>query len=64
MLIMTSIIRLGRVELPKTPIDDDSYERILTCLRIISDPDEKTEEVFLEACRKSFATLMSVTKVG
>ena len=61
MLIMTSIIRMGRTEMAKTPMDDDSYERILTCLRVLSKPNDLMEKVFLESCKSSFVSMMEVS---
>jgi coatomer subunit beta len=62
MLIMTSIIRVGRTEMAKTPMDDDSYERILTCLRVLSNPSDLMEKVFLELCKNSFVSMMEVSR--
>ncbi|KAI8824581.1 adaptin N terminal region-domain-containing protein [Fimicolochytrium jonesii] len=61
MLIMTSIIRVGQSEFPTQPIDEDSRERILTCLRTLSavPQDDVLREVFLRDCRKAFTKLVA-----
>ncbi|TPX58671.1 hypothetical protein PhCBS80983_g02984 [Powellomyces hirtus] len=60
MLIMTSIIRVGRSDLPFPPIDEDSHERILTCLRTLSSipEDDLMKEIFLVDCRRAFTSLV------
>lgn len=66
MLIMTSIIRLGRSELPVSPMDEDAYDRVMSCLRILSasgDVDAQGEQalvkkVFLDECRNTYAELL------
>ncbi|KAJ3044511.1 coatomer subunit beta [Rhizophlyctis rosea] len=60
MLIMTSIIRVGKSEVPSSPIDEDSHDRIMTCLRVLSSvPDETVlKEVFLTECRRAFTELI------
>lgn len=51
LLILTSIIRLGQSHLPPNPIDQDSYEKIILCIRVLCKPDEFLEwaEGFFEA---------------
>lgn len=44
LLMMTSILRLGRSSLPTYTMDEDSLERVLTCLRIVSDMDTEYEK--------------------
>ncbi|KAJ3183421.1 coatomer subunit beta [Geranomyces variabilis] len=60
MLIMTSIIRVGRSDVPTNQIDEDSHERILTCLRTLSaiPEDDLMKEIFLTDCRRTFTKLV------
>ncbi|TPX37843.1 hypothetical protein SeMB42_g06849 [Synchytrium endobioticum] len=61
MLIMTSIIRVGRSEFPSSPIDEDSHDRIMACLRLLSsitDEDSQVKRAFLIEARKAFAQMM------
>lgn len=57
-LIMASLLRAGKSEFAAQPIDADSYERISACLRVLLEPSEVTEKVFLEQCRAAFAALL------
>jgi coatomer subunit beta len=56
MLIMTSIIRVGQSQFVKTPIDEDSIDRIMSCIRSLAEFQQKKEleSVFLEDTRKAF----------
>lgn len=64
MLIMTSIIRVGQSPHVAAKIDEDSKERIMTCLQILGratiSPDEAyaAAEVFLEASREAYAHML------
>lgn len=60
MLIMISIIRVGQSHFVKTQIDEDSIDRIMTCVRSLSEfaQRKELETVFLEDTRKSFRTMV------
>ncbi|KAJ3382672.1 coatomer subunit beta [Lobulomyces angularis] len=62
MLIMTSIIRIGKSDFPISKIDEDSHERILTCLRVLSIKKSENSnfmnEIFLEDCRNAYKNLV------
>ena len=59
MLLCCSVIRLGRsASMPHLTIDEDSYERIVTCLRVLSEDDVVSREMFAGQCRSSFAMMM------
>eukprot|EP00842_Homolaphlyctis_polyrhiza_P006041 jgi/Hompol1/6438/HPOL_003533-RA len=60
MLIMTSIIRVGKSELVTAQIDEDSHSRILGCLRVLStSPAEgPMVQAFLEGCRHAFTNMV------
>ena len=60
MLIMISIIRVGQSHFVKAPIDEDSLDRIMTCVRTLSEFAEKKEleTVFLEDTSKAFKTMV------
>lgn len=62
MLIMISIMRVGQSHFVKAPIDEDSVDRILTCVRSLAEFSEKKElEVtFLEDTRKAFRAMVQV----
>ena len=44
--------------MPHLTIDEDSYERIVTCLRVLSEDDVVSREMFAGQCRSSFAMMM------
>ncbi|KAK3059518.1 hypothetical protein LTS18_010687, partial [Coniosporium uncinatum] len=60
MLIMISIIRVGQSQFCKTPIDEDTIDRIMTCVRSLAELDKKKdlETVFLEDTRKAFRVMV------
>jgi coatomer subunit beta len=59
MLVCCAVIRLGRTPaMPHLTIDEDSYERIVACLRVLSDGDDASKELFAGQCRSSFAMLL------
>ena len=60
MLIMISIIRVGQSQFVKMPIDEDSIDRIMTCVRSLAEFVEKKEleTVFLDETRKAFRAMV------
>ena len=62
MLIMISIIRVGQSHFVKQPIDEDSVDRIMSCVRSLAEFVEKREleTVFLDDTRKAFRAMVQV----
>ncbi|OBT73271.1 hypothetical protein VF21_08423 [Pseudogymnoascus sp. 05NY08] len=62
MLIMISIIRVGQSQFVKAPIDEDSVDRIMSCVRSLAEFAQKKEleTVFLEDTRKAFRAMVQV----
>ncbi|WFD01369.1 coatomer subunit beta [Malassezia obtusa] len=64
MLMMTSIIRVGHSKFVATQIDEDSEERVMTCLKILGQSTLSHEEamaaadVFLHDTREAYAQLL------
>lgn len=60
MLIMVSIIRVGQSQFVKAPIDEDSIDRIMTCIKSLAEfgQNKSLESVFLEDTRKAFRTMV------
>jgi coatomer subunit beta len=60
MLIMISIIRVGQSQFVKAPIDEDSVDRIMSCVRSLAEFAQRRElEVsFLEDTRKAFRAMV------
>ncbi|KKY27117.1 putative coatomer beta subunit [Phaeomoniella chlamydospora] len=62
MLIMISIIRVGQSQFVKAPIDEDSVDRIMTCVRSLAEfaRHKELETTFLEDTRKAFRAMFQV----
>ena len=62
MLIMISIIRVGQSQFVKAPVDEDSVDRIMSCVRSLGDMKHKKdlETVFLEDTSKAFRAMVQV----
>ncbi|KAJ5902156.1 hypothetical protein N7495_002684 [Penicillium taxi] len=62
MLILISIMRVGQSQFVKAPIDEDSVDRIMTCVRSLAEFTEKKdlETTFLEDTRKAFRAIVQV----
>ena len=65
MLIMTSIIRAGKSSHVTLQIDEDSYSRIITCIRVLSSvPHEKVMvQSFLNDTKVAFGKLIQAREV-
>ncbi|MEW5304789.1 MAG: hypothetical protein WDW36_007376 [Sanguina aurantia] len=63
MLVIVSMLRLGESAALPSPMDDDSRERMLLCLKVLSSPTEDLTQVFLHDCRSAFAALTSDKQV-
>jgi coatomer subunit beta len=65
MLIMTSIIRVGQSQFVSAPIDEDSQERISTCLQSLASFEHKSAEegevrdMFLKDTQQAYAKLVA-----
>ena len=62
MLIMISIIRVGQSQFVKAPIDEDSLDRIMSCVRSLAEFSEhkELETSFLDDTRKAFRAMVQV----
>ncbi|EEP81072.1 coatomer beta subunit [Uncinocarpus reesii 1704] len=62
MLIMISIVRVGQSPFVKTNIDEDSVDRIMSCLRSLAEFTERKEleTTFLEDTRQAFRAMVQV----
>ncbi|KAK3986567.1 coatomer subunit beta [Cladorrhinum sp. PSN332] len=62
MLIMISIVRVGQSKFVKAPIDEDSVDRIMSCVRSLSEfaQHKELETVYLEDTRKAFRAMVQV----
>lgn len=62
MLIMISIIRVGQSQFVKAPIDEDSVDRIMSCVRSLAEftAHKELESVYLDDTRKAFRAMVQV----
>jgi coatomer subunit beta len=62
MLIMISIVRAGQSQFVKAPIDEDSIDRIMSCVRSLAEfaKQKDLETAFLEDTRKAFSDMVQV----
>ncbi|KAK1071953.1 coatomer subunit beta [Friedmanniomyces endolithicus] len=62
MLIMISIIRAGQSQFVKLPIDEDSVDRIMSCVRSLSEfaQRKELEKAFLDDTRRAFRDMVQV----
>lgn len=65
MLIMTSVIRVGQSKYVTVPIDEDSNERILSCIQTLSELRERSEvnDIFLRETRVAYGKMLSAQEV-
>jgi coatomer subunit beta len=62
MLIMISIIRVGQSQFVKAPIDEDSVDRVMSCVRSLGEftENKQLETVYLDDTRKAFRAMVLV----
>ena len=62
MLIMISIIRVGQSQFVKAPIDEDSVDRVMSCVRSLAEFNQhkELETVYLKDTRKAFRDMVQV----
>lgn len=60
MLIMISIVRVGQSQFVKAPIDEDTVDRIMACVRSLSEftKHKSLEHVFLDDTKKAFRAIV------
>ena len=61
MLMMTSIIRVGQSKFVTVPIDEDSQERIMGCIRVLSEMtlERSVNEIFLLDTKAAYAKMVA-----
>ncbi|CAG8532070.1 11588_t:CDS:10 [Diversispora eburnea] len=59
MLIMSSVIRVGQSQFVTTPIDEDSYDRIMSCLHVLErlSLDNSIKKVFLQDTKAAYSRI-------
>eukprot|EP00127_Corallochytrium_limacisporum_P003340 Clim_evm29s148 gene=Clim_evmTU29s148 len=64
MLIMSSILHLGSSGFPSHPIDNDSKDRIIACIKALAKPDARTTDVLTHQTRNVFREYLDKTGIG
>ncbi|XP_078430525.1 coatomer subunit beta-1-like [Wolffia australiana] len=59
LLIMVSMLQLGQSSVMPHPIDNDSYDRIILCIRLLCNTGDEARKIWLQSCRQSFAKMLS-----
>lgn len=59
LLIMVSILQLGESSYLPHPIDNDSHDRIVLCVRFLCNPGDDARKVLLQSCRQSFVNMLA-----
>ncbi|KAL6870870.1 hypothetical protein ACP4OV_014718 [Aristida adscensionis] len=59
LLIMVSILQLGQSSYLPHPIDNDSYDRIVLCVRLLCNTGDDVRKVWLQSCRQSFVQMLA-----
>ncbi|EEF46792.1 Coatomer subunit beta, putative [Ricinus communis] len=59
LLIMVSMIQLGQSPVLPHPIDNDSYDRILLCIRLLCNTGDDIRKIWLQSCHQSFVKMLS-----
>ena len=62
---MANIICVGQSQFASNPIDEDSYDRIMSCLHILEQlsTDDSIKSVFLHDTRAAFARIVEAEEV-
>lgn len=60
MLIMTSIVHLGKSGLPQKSMTDDDYDRMMLCLQVVSERTSLLSNVFTSKCREALSHMLAV----
>ncbi|RVW83749.1 Coatomer subunit beta-1 [Vitis vinifera] len=59
LLIMVSMLQLGQSSYFPHPIDNDSYDRIVLCIRLLCNTGDEIRKIWLQSCRLSFVKILT-----
>ncbi|XP_061355948.1 coatomer subunit beta-1-like [Gastrolobium bilobum] len=59
LLIMVSMLQLGQSSILPHPIDSDSYDRIVLCIRLLCNTGDDIRKIWLQSCRQSFVKMLA-----
>ncbi|KAI3848003.1 hypothetical protein MKX03_001115 [Papaver bracteatum] len=59
LLVMVSMLQLGKSSFIPHPIDNDSYDRIVFCIRLLCNTGDEIRKIWLQSCRDSFVKMLA-----
>lgn len=59
LLIMVSMLQLGESSVLSHPIDYDSRDRIVLCIRLLCNTGDEIRKIWLQSCRQSFVEMLA-----
>ncbi|XP_028772025.1 coatomer subunit beta-1 [Neltuma alba] len=59
LLIMVSMLQLGQSSILPHPIDNDSHDRIVLCIRLLCNTGDDVRKIWLQSCRQSFVKMLA-----
>ncbi|KAF7843137.1 coatomer subunit beta-1-like [Senna tora] len=59
LLIMVSMLQLGQSSVLPHPIDSDSHDRIVLCIRLLCNTGDDIRKIWLQSCRESFVKMLA-----
>ncbi|XP_015894017.3 coatomer subunit beta-1 [Ziziphus jujuba] len=59
LLIMVSMLQLGQSSAIPHPIDNDSHDRIVLCIRLLCNTGDEVRKIWLQSCRESFVKMLA-----
>lgn len=60
MFIIASILHLGRTSLPTKPMNEDDYDRMIMCIRLLNERLPLTFQIFGQDCRLALADMLTI----
>ncbi|CAI9273842.1 unnamed protein product [Lactuca saligna] len=58
LLIVVSMVQLSQFSFLPHPIDSDSYDRIVVCVRLLCNRNEDMKKIWLQSCCESFVQML------
>lgn len=58
MLLISSIVHLGKSGLPQKSMTEDDYDRMMLCLQVVSERTPSLASVFTEQCRSALSRML------
>ncbi|KAI4331153.1 hypothetical protein MLD38_029368 [Melastoma candidum] len=59
LLIIVSMLQLGQSPVLPHPIDNDSQDRIILCVRLLCNTGGEVRKIWLQSCRQSFVKMLA-----